>query len=111
MANVIVAANAATLELNLYTLDTETGTGFDLTGANIGFSIVDLQTESSTLTATIGDGIVINNISDGRYTVTFTATQMQSLSAKEYEGRRKLTDATGFVSESFFVIVVREGRT
>ncbi len=80
-----LVSNRATFELALQAIDADDGSAFDLTAATITFEIRDPVSCSSILTATNNDGVDVTDADDGIFTVTFTATQMRNLDAKEYE--------------------------
>lgn len=80
-----VVSNRATFEQAFQAIDADDGSAFDLTGAMITYEIRDPSSCSSILTATNSDGVNVDDADDGIFTVTFTATQMQPLDAKEYE--------------------------
>jgi hypothetical protein len=80
-----LVSNRATFEQSFQAIDADDGSAFDLTAATITFEIRDPVSQSAILSATNNDGVDVVDADDGIFTVTFTATQMSDLDAKEYE--------------------------
>lgn len=80
------ASNRATFTLTMTVWDSEVGEAFDLTDvAEITWEVRDPATLTSMLTATIDDGVNVDDADEGIVTISFTATQMRTLDPKEYE--------------------------
>jgi|ERR1043166_9666791 hypothetical protein len=80
-----LVSNKATFSQSFQAIDSETGTGFDLTGKTIDYALSGPNGESPLLTATNDDGIDIDDADEGFFTVNFTSAQMKTLCAKEYD--------------------------
>lgn len=81
------ASNKARYVLAFAVLDADTGESIDLTDIDVTLSIRDTRQPFDTplLTATDGDGIDMADAENGIFELTFTATQMRTLFAKQYD--------------------------
>lgn len=81
------ASNRARYVVAFAVLDAETGDPVDLTDIDVILSIRDTKWPSDTplLTATDGDGIDMGDAAAGIFELTFSATQMRTLCAKQYD--------------------------
>lgn len=78
------ASNRARYVQAFEVLDADTGEAIDLSDIDVTFSIRD-PNGSTLLTATDDDGIDMSSAADGIFELTFTATQMRTLDAKQYD--------------------------
>ena len=79
------ASNRGVYTQDFQLFDDETEDGIDLTGAVITLEVRKPDCASTSLSATNGSGIEITDSDEGRFELTFSASQMRNLDPRTYQ--------------------------
>ncbi len=87
-----------TRNLNITVFDEDNGGNKNIANATIKWVLYNEETDTTTLTKTLGSGITITNGLFGQFTVAITPANTVSLTPGVYYHEVEVTDETGNVS-------------